>query len=125
MGNDQAMKGVVTLCGSVRFKDSFDKINKELTLGGFVVLQPGVWEHEWLHKNENNAELTKKGLDGLHCEKILMSHAIIVINVNGYIGLSTKREIEYAKKNDKLVYDLADYWKLLHWPEMSSWSISK
>lgn len=119
------MKGIVTLCGSVRFKDTFDKVNKELTLGNFIVLQSGVWEHAWLHSNESTAELAKAGLDSLHREKILMSHAIVVVNVNGYVGMSTKREIEYAKKNDKLVFDLGDYWQLLHWPEMSSWSISK
>ena len=48
---------------------------------------------------------TKKMLDGMHRQKIDMSDAIFVINVNGYIGESTKNEIEYAKsKNKEIIY---------------------
>ena len=44
-------------------------------------------------------------LDGMHRQKIDMSDAIFVINVNGYIGESTKNEIEYAKsKNKEILY---------------------
>ena len=91
------MKGIVTLCGSVRFKTEFEKANRELTLAGFVVLAPGVFEHEWLHKPENNAELTKDGLDKLHCEKIAMSDYIVVLNKGQYAGKSTKGEVLYAQ----------------------------
>ena len=39
----------------------------------------------------------------LHFQKIEMSDAIFVVNVDGYIGESTRKEIEYAKSLDKEV----------------------
>ena len=38
-------------------------------------------------------------------EKIKISDAILVVNVNGYIGDSTKSEIEFAKSlNKEIIY---------------------
>lgn len=88
---------VVTLCGSVRFREDFDRANEKFTLDGLIVLAPGCWNHEWLHQPENNAELTKDGLDELHRDKIDLSDFIYVINRDGYIGKSTRAEIAYAK----------------------------
>ncbi len=87
---------IVTLCGSVRFRKLFDFINREFTLDGFIVLSPGVWEHKWLHRPENNAELTKTGLDELHKDKIDMSDLVFIINKDKYIGKSTQTELDYA-----------------------------
>lgn len=42
-------------------------------------------------------------LDNMHKRKIDMADAIYVINVGGYIGSSTRSEIEYAEKNGKKV----------------------
>ena len=42
-------------------------------------------------------------LDEMHRRKIDMSDEIFVINVGGYIGDSTKNEIEYAKRKGKIV----------------------
>ena len=39
----------------------------------------------------------------MHRQKIDLSDEIYVINVNGYIGESTKSEIEYAISNGKKV----------------------
>jgi len=39
-----------------------------------------------------------KSLDTLHLNKISMSHELLVIDMEGYIGESTKREIEHAKR---------------------------
>src|SRR5437879_5303896 len=89
---EEMTRGIVTLCGSVRFKDEFVQANRELTLAGWIVLAPGVFEHDWLHKPENNAELRKDGLDKLHCEKIDLSDSILVLNKDGYVGKSTQRE---------------------------------
>lgn len=89
---------IITLCGSTRFKEEFEKVNADLTLRGFVVLSCGVFGHT------DGVELTeekKKELDKLHLRKIAMSHAIYVINKDGYIGESTKREIAYANKLGK------------------------
>ena len=51
---------------------------------------------------------TKEMLDDMHKRKIDMSDEIFVINVNGYIGDSTKSEIEYAIKTGKKVNYLED-----------------
>ena len=53
-------------------------------------------------KTELNIE-TKKMLDEMHRQKIDMSNEIYVINFGGYIGESTKSEIEYAKANGKKI----------------------
>ena len=42
-------------------------------------------------------------LDDMHKRKIDMADEIFVINVGGYIGSSTKSEIEYALKKGKKV----------------------
>jgi len=98
------MKGITTLCGSVRFKQAFEDVEKALTLNNWIVLRPGVWEHEWLHKPESNSEIVKNGLDKLHLEKILMSDSIVVINVGNYVGISTMREVMYARTQGKAIY---------------------
>ncbi len=97
------MKGIITLCGSTRFKDDFERWNERFTLEGYIVLAPGFFNHEWLHQAENNAELTKEGLDELHKEKIAMSDSVFVINRGGYIGKSTLSEIAYALRIGKPV----------------------
>jgi hypothetical protein len=87
---------VVTLCGSTKFKDQFFEIQKELTLSGYIVISVGLFGHSG--DNEVWNEGTKEMLDDMHKRKIDMADEIFVINVNGYIGNSTKSEIEYAKK---------------------------
>ena len=85
---------IITLCGSTRFKDLFFTVAKELTLAGNIVLMPMVFHHA---DNDDLTEEQKIRLDNLHKLKINMSDAIFVVNVDGYIGESTKSEIEYAK----------------------------
>lgn len=55
-------------------------------------------------------------LDEIHREKIRMSDAIFVVNVGGYIGKSTSREIDFAKSLDKEIIFLEDVsdWKFLN-----------
>ncbi len=89
---------VVTLCGSTRFKDYFMNVQKTLTLDGYIVISVGLFgdseADEW-------TEGTKKMLDDMHKRKIDMADEIFVINVDGYIGDSTRSEIEYAIKTGK------------------------
>lgn len=92
---------VITLCGSTRFKDKFIETRKKLTLEGNIVLSPEVFGHSG--DTEALSEETKKMLDDLHLAKIDLSSEIYVINVGGYIGESTSREIEYAKSKNKIV----------------------
>ena len=93
---------VIILCGSIKFKEEFLKMQEKLTLDRNIVLTPNSFQSI---KKEKINEQTKKMLDEMHRQKIDMSDAIFVINVNGYIGESTKNEIEYAKsKNKEILY---------------------
>ena len=92
---------VITLCGSTRFKDEFLAAQKKLTLEGNIVISVGLFGHSG--DDEVWKEGTKEMLDDMHKRKIDMADEIFVINVNDYIGSSTKSEIEYAIKNNKKV----------------------
>ena len=99
---------VITLCGSTKFKEEFLKAQKDLTLQGNIVISVGLFGHSedsevWENMDEGTLTKTKEMLDDMHKRKIDMSDEIFVINVNGYIGESTKSEIEYAMKNNKIV----------------------
>ena len=92
---------VITLCGSTRFKNEFLKVQKRLTLEGNIVISVGLFGHSG--DDEVWAEGTKEMLDDMHKRKIDMADEIFVINVGGYIGSSTKSEIEYATTSGKNV----------------------
>ena len=93
---------IVTLCGSTRFKTSFEHANYRETLQGHIVLSVGCFPHaNGLISDVTERE--KKGLDVLHRRKIDLSDRILVLNVHGYIGDSTRREIAYAKRIGKHV----------------------
>ncbi|HIT62387.1 MAG TPA: hypothetical protein IAC38_02920 [Candidatus Caccovivens faecavium] len=92
---------VITLCGSTKFKDDFIEQQKRLTLEGNIVISVGLFGHAG--DNEVWTEGTKEMLDDMHKRKIDMADEIFVINKGGYIGSSTKSEIEYALKTGKKV----------------------
>ena len=92
---------VITLCGSTKFKEQYLEAQKRLTLEGNIVISVGLFGHSG--DDEVWAEDTKAMLDDMHNRKIDMADEIFVINVGGYIGDSTKSEIEYAIKNGKKV----------------------
>ena len=91
------------LCGSTRFKDEFLETQKRLTLEGNIVISVGLFGHSgddvvW-------TEGVKDMLDRQHLAKIDLADEIYVINVGGYIGDSTRREIAYAEfKGKSIVY---------------------
>jgi PAS domain-containing protein len=72
------------------------------------VISVGLFGHSgdsevWDGMDEGTLSKTKEMLDDMHKRKIDMADEILVINVGGYIGSSTKSEIEYAKKTGKPV----------------------
>ena len=91
---------IITLCGSIKFKDEFMKVQEKLTLEGNIVLTPNFFNNI---KKEEIDETTKQMLDEMHKQKIDMSNEIYVINLGGYIGESTKNEIQYAKTKGKSI----------------------
>lgn len=99
---------VITLCGSTKFKEQFMEVQKDLTLKGNIVISVGLFGHSgdnevWENMDEGTLTKTKEMLDDMHKRKIDMADEIFVINVGGYIGESTKSEIEYAKNTGKKV----------------------
>lgn len=99
---------VITLCGSTRFRNAFMEAQKRLTLEGNIVISVGLFGHSgdkevWESMDEGTLTRTKEMLDDMHKRKIDMADEIYVINVEGYIGESTKSEIEYATQHRKPV----------------------
>lgn len=101
---------IITVCGSLRFYKEMMEITEKLELQGNCMLVP-VYNPSRTNKDgftdEEATMLTK-----MHKEKIKLSDAILVVNVNNYIGNSTKKEIEFAKSlNKEIIY----YTDLLKW----------
>ena len=92
---------IVTLCGSTRFKEQYMEVQKRLTMDGCIVISVGLFGHSG--DEEVWKPSTKEMLDDMHLRKIDLADEIYVINVGGYIGESTKREIAYAEKMGKKV----------------------
>ena len=92
---------VITLCGSTKFKDDFYREQKRLTIEGNIVISVGMFGHSGDKEVWTND--LKEMLDDMHKRKIDMADEIFVINKNGYIGDSTRSEIEYATKTNKKV----------------------
>ena len=91
---------VITLCGSSRFEDDFKREQNRLTLEGNIVLSIEFFDFlcgKALTKEQ------KELLDDMHKRKIDMADEIFVINKNGYIGESTRSEIDYATRTNKKV----------------------
>lgn len=96
---------VITLCGSTKFKDQFERANAHLTLQGNVVISLGFFEQsEGIEITREQEELFER----IHLRKIDLADEIFVIDVNGYIGSSTRKEIDYATYVGKTVRYLSD-----------------
>lgn len=90
---------VITICGSMRYSKKMIKIAEELELKeGYAVIQC-VYNVDGQKYEGIDASI----LDKIHRKKIDISDAIYVVNINGYIGESTRKEIEYANNNGKEV----------------------
>jgi len=91
---------VVCLCGSTKFREAFQRVNRQETLAGKIVLAPGCFQGD---DGIDRSSEVKHRLDELHLCKIDLADEILVVNVGGYIGLSTRREIGYARQQGKRV----------------------
>lgn len=97
---------IITLCGSARFENHWHLWSKLLTLSGHCVFTMGTFpsfnngNKNWYSKDQKNK------LDLVHLTKISHSDGIFVLNVDGYIGDSTLKEIEFAKLSDKYIFVL-------------------
>ena len=88
----------ITIVGSLKFKDLIIKTYNSLSLNGHIVYLPVLYDKS---ESYNFSDNTLKKLKELHKKKIEESDAIFVINKCGYVGESTKEEIDYAKQLGK------------------------
>lgn len=107
---------IVCLCGSTKFEDAYELANAKETLKGNIVLSIGVNLRKQHHigmalgvgsqsvkVEEEKMERVKQELDNLHFRKIDLADEVLILNVGGYIGDSTRRELEYARSKGKTV----------------------
>lgn len=96
---------IVCLCGSTRFMDAFRSANLQETLAGRIVLSIGCdtkSDADLLALGELTKE-AKAALDELHKRKIDLADEVLILNVDDYIGDSTRSELEYARAKGKRV----------------------
>ena len=98
MGRGNGCPKIICLCGSTRFIGVFQEHYAKLTDEGYIVLTVG----RIVPKHEQESE-RKRNLDELHLRKIDLADEVMILNVGGYIGNSTRAEIEYAIKIGKPV----------------------
>lgn len=100
---------IVVLCGSTRFMATFNEANIRETAAGRIVLSVGcnLKEPHPLWDTTDKADRLKPALDELHRSKIRLADEVLILNVGGYIGESTRREIAFAETLGKPVR----YWE--------------
>ena len=96
---------IVCLCGSTRFYDAFQQANYDETMAGRIVLSVGFFPHAKAVAGHGEGvghdSAEKVALDELHKRKIDLCDEVYVLNVGGYIGSSTRSEMEYAVAHGK------------------------
>jgi hypothetical protein len=102
------MPKIVCLCGSTRFYEEFQRANFRETMLGNIVLSVGFYPHAESSKAAHGEDVgitseQKISLDELHKRKIDLADEVLVLNVGGYVGDSTRSEIAYALANNKPV----------------------
>jgi hypothetical protein len=92
----------LTLCGSRKFEAKFHEWSRSLSFAGHVVYSLSVYSY--LAENSDLSLDEKLQLDRVHFAKIDNSDGIVVLNVTGYIGESTKNEIAWARMKQKRIF---------------------
>jgi hypothetical protein len=98
---------IACLCGSTRFYGQFQQANYDLTMRGEIVLSVGFYPHAKAEHGHGEVvghdSAEKSALGELHKRKIDLADYVFVLNVGGYIGQSTRSEIDYAHAHGKPV----------------------
>jgi hypothetical protein len=94
---------IICLCGSSRFIQQFAIMAWELEKGGCICLGLHLLPDWYCKVPDHIAEFENVAakMDELHLRKIDLADEVLVLNVGGYIGQSTSREINYAKSQNK------------------------
>ncbi len=86
-----------TICGSMRYEKEMRKIAYLLeTQKGYNILQCTYGDRNFKADDDGLKELEEA-----HYKKIILSDGIYVVNIDGYIGESVKKEIEFAEEHKK------------------------
>ena len=94
---------IITVCGSLRFVKEMMEITEKMELQGNCMLVP-IYNPSRPSKDDFTGEEALM-LDKMHKERIKLADAILVVNVDGYIGTSTRKEIEFARVlNKEIIY---------------------
>ncbi len=94
---------VITVCGSLKFYKEMMEVTEKMELKGNCMLVP-IYNPSKPNKDDFTEEEALI-LDKIHKERIKLADAILVVNVDNYIGNSTKSEIEFAKSlNKEILY---------------------
>ena len=99
---------IITLCGSLKFQKEMMIVAEKMALEGNCILTPVYPILEEVEKTEEQMAKLKEA----HFKRIEISDAILVVNVNNYIGKSTNLEIEYAKTLGKEILYYTDLIKV-------------
>lgn len=98
---------IVCLCGSTRFWREFQAAGLRETLAGKIVLSigaaSGTDEEHFGDMPREEQDRIKRELDELHLRKIDLADEVLILNVGGYIGESTRRELDYARSLGKTI----------------------
>lgn len=94
---DATFPRIVVLCGSTRFVDTFNSERARLTLAGEIVLSIEIVTTQSREVDPQHSDpQAKERLDELHFRKIELADYVRVLDVDCYIGESTRNEIGYA-----------------------------
>lgn len=96
---------ILTICGSSKFQEQIDQVNAEFTAANWVVFSPSCHLTKKLQLIPHNIDEIN---DEVHKRKIELCDAIFVVNVGGYIGESTAKNIEYARQEGKKIFYLEE-----------------
>lgn len=96
---------IICLCGSSRFIDHMAVLAWEFEKRGAICLSLHLLPAWYTNQADHQAEFEgiADRMDELHLRKIDLANKVVVVDVGGYIGDSTKREIAYAKATGKPV----------------------
>ena len=96
---------IVCILGSTKFKVQQLAVAQRETLRGHIVLLPGFWHHVDPVPLQDGQ---KERVDELMLHKIDLADEVFVVNVNGYVGMTTHRGVHYAREKGKPVRWLED-----------------
>lgn len=96
---------IITVCGSMKFYKEMMRTAEKMELYGNCMLVPIFPVNA---EKEPYSEKEIEMLSLMHKEKIKIADAILVVNVDHYIGNSTKSEIEFARSLHKEILYYTD-----------------